>query len=141
MNKPLKIVADRNIPFIEEAIAGLGSAMFLPCDAVTPEIMRDTDILLTRTRTKCDSYLLDGSPCTFIGTATIGTDHIDLPYCTSRGITVANAPGCNAPAVAQYVLAAISRTLRPGETLADRTLGIIGVGNVGSILDRSARGL
>lgn len=141
MNKPLKIVADRNIPFINEAIEGLGTTVCLPGDAVTPEEMRDTEILLTRTRTKCDSRLLDGSPCTFIGTATIGTDHIDLPYCASRGITVANAPGCNAPAVAQYVLAAISHTLRPGETLADRTIGIIGAGNVGSILERWARGL
>lgn len=141
MNKSLKIVADRNIPFIAEAIGELGTAVYLPGDAVTPEVMRDADILLTRTRTKCDAALLDGSPCTFIGTATIGTDHIDLPYCASHGITVANAPGCNAPAVAQYVLAAVSRTLRPGETLADRTLGIIGVGNVGSILERWATGL
>ncbi|MCM1076220.1 MAG: 4-phosphoerythronate dehydrogenase [Bacteroides sp.] len=141
MATPLNIVVDRNIPFIAEAVAGMGNVAFLPGDGITPEIMRDTDILLTRTRTKCDSRLLDGSRCSFIGTATIGTDHINLDYCKSRGITVANAPGCNAPAVAQYVLAAIARSLKPGECFADRTLGIIGVGNVGSILERWARGL
>lgn len=141
MGKTLRIVADRNIPFIREAIDGLGATLYLSGDAITPEVMRDADILLTRTRTHCDSALLADSPCTFIGTATIGTDHIDLPYCASRGITVANAPGCNAPAVAQYVLAAIASTLAPGETLAGKTLGIVGAGNVGSILERWARGL
>lgn len=137
----LRIVADRNIPFIQPALAGLGTTLYLPGDKITPEIAREADIILTRTRTHCDARLLDGSRCSFIGTATIGTDHIDLDYCASRGITVANAPGCNAPAVAQYVLAAIHATLRPSETMADRTLGIIGVGNVGSVLMRWAEGL
>ena len=141
MGKTLRIVADRNIPFVREAIESLGETLYLPGDAITPEVMRGTDILLTRTRTRCDSSLLAGSPCTFIGTATIGTDHIDLPYCQSQGITVANAPGCNAPAVAQYVLAAIASTLKPDETLSEKTIGIIGAGNVGSILERWARGL
>lgn len=135
----LRIVADRNIPFIKDALATIGQAVYLPGDAITPEVMRDTDILLTRTRTKCNSDLLDASPCSFIGTATIGTDHIDLDYCRAKGITVANAPGCNAPAVGQYVLAAIARNLKPGETFADKTLGIIGVGNVGSLVGRWAR--
>ena len=112
----LRIVADRNIPFIKDALAGIGTATYLPGDAITPDVMHDADILLTRTRTKCNSALLDASPCTFIGTATIGTDHIDLDYCRSKGIEVANAPGCNAPAVGQYVLAAIARNLKPGET-------------------------
>lgn len=137
----LKIIADRNIPFIESALDGIGQLVMLPGSEIGPEEMRDADILLTRTRTRCDASLLDGSRCTFVGTATIGTDHIDLPYCASRGITVANAPGCNAPAVAQYVLAAIRAGLKTGESLADKTLGIIGVGNVGSILHRWAEGL
>lgn len=141
MDKTLTIVADRNIPFLNEALEGLGNIIYLPGDAITPEVIHDADILLTRTRTKCNGSLLDGSKCSFVGTATIGTDHIDLDYCSSHGICVANAPGCNAPAVAQYVLAAIGRSLRPGETFADKTLGIIGVGNVGSILERWAKGL
>lgn len=135
------IIADRNIPYIADALTGIGKLNLLPGDAISPEVMRDTDILLTRTRTRCDSSLLDGSRCSFIGTATIGTDHIDLPYCASRGITVANAPGCNAPAVGQYVLAAIETILKPGETFAGKTLGIIGAGHVGTILGRWAEGL
>lgn len=137
----LKIVADRNIPFIDSALTGVGQLVMLPGSEIDSEVMRDADILLTRTRTRCDASLLDGSRCSFIGTATIGTDHIDLPYCASRGIMVANAPGCNAPAVAQYVLAAVSASLKPGESFSDKVLGIIGVGNVGSILHRWAEGL
>ena len=137
----LKIVADRNIPYLRDAIDGLGEAVYLPGNEIGPEEVKDADILLTRTRTKCNSALLDGSSCSFIGTTTIGTDHIDLGYCASHGITVANAPGCNAPAVAQYVLSAVSKGLKSGEKLSDKTLGIIGVGNVGKILARWARGL
>ncbi|MDE6205760.1 MAG: erythronate-4-phosphate dehydrogenase, partial [Duncaniella sp.] len=95
----MKIVVDRNIPFIEKPLSTLGRVVMLPGSEIMPETMADTDILVTRTRTRCDASLLDGSQCRFIGTATIGTDHIDIPYCATRGITVANAPGCNAPAV------------------------------------------
>ena len=137
----MKIVVDRNIPFIEKPISALGRVVMLPGSEITSETICDTDILVTRTRTRCDASLLDDSPCRFIGTATIGTDHIDLPYCASRGITVANAPGCNAPAVGQWVLAAIRTHIRPNAPLADVTLGVIGAGNVGSILIRWAEGL
>ena len=137
----LRIVTDRNIPFIETPLSQIGDVTMLPAGEITPEVMAEADVLITRTRTRCDALLLEGSPCRFIGTATIGTDHIDLPWCRSRGITVANAPGCNAPAVAQWVLAAIRDTLPPGRSLSDSTLGVIGAGNVGSILIRWARSL
>lgn len=137
----MKIVADRNIPFIEKPLAAIGHVEMLPGSEISPEVMADTDILITRTRTRCDASLLDASRCSFIGTATIGTDHIDLPYCASRGITVANAPGCNAPAVAQWVLAAIQCHIGPTRELSDVTLGVVGAGNVGSILIRWARSL
>lgn len=137
-DRKLKIVADRNIPFIDTAISGLGETIYLPGDKITSEVVADADILLTRTRTRCNAALLDGSRISFIGTATIGTDHIDLDFCGARGITVANAMGCSAPAVSQYVLAAIASTLRPGETFADRTLGIIGVGHIGTVLKQWA---
>ncbi len=137
----MKIVVDKNIPFIRKPLEGLGEIAYLKGDAVTPEIMSDTDILLTRTRTRCDAGLLDGSRCSFIGTATIGTDHIDLDYCRMKGIKVVNAPGCNAPAVAQYVLSAVKATLHESESFADKTLGIIGVGHVGSIVARWAESL
>lgn len=137
----MNIVIDRNIPFIATPLAGIGRVTALPGAEITPEVIEDTDILITRTRTRCDASLLDRSRCRFIGTATIGTDHIDIPYCTARGITVANAPGCNAPAVAQWVLAAIASWLKPGESFRDVSLGVIGAGNVGSILIRWAKSL
>ena len=137
----MKIVADRNIPFIERPLRTLGDTIMLSGSEITPEVMADADILLTRTRTLCDASLLDGSTCGFIGTATIGTDHIDLPYCAARGIRVANAPGCNAPAVAQWVLAAILSYFPASRPLSDITLGVIGAGHVGSILIRWAEGL
>lgn len=137
----MKIIADRNIPFIEKPLRSIGELVMLPGGEITPEAMVDADILLTRTRTRCDAGLLDGSACRFIGTATIGTDHIDLPYCAARGITVANAPGCNAPAVAQWVIAAIITYFTPVRPLADITIGVIGAGHVGSILIRWAGSL
>lgn len=130
----MKIVVDKNIPFIRKPLEGLGDVIYLKGDAITPDIMHDADILLTRTRTRCDERLLDGSRCKFIGTATIGTDHIDLEYCKHNGITVANAPGCNAPAVAQYVFSAIIAMLPKGEKPEGKIIGIIGVGHVGSIV-------
>lgn len=140
----IRIVADEHIPYLRDALKPLAQQcdlIFIQGDSITPQLMRDTDILLTRTRTRCDASLLEDSRCSLIATATIGCDHIDLDYCRSKSIEVANAPGCNAPAVAQYVLAAIKALLQPSEKLSDKTLGIIGVGNVGSILDRWARGL
>ena len=137
----MKIVIDRNIPFIREPLEGLGETVYLKGDAITSDVMRDADILLTRTRTRCDAGLLEGSKCSFIGTATIGTDHIDLEYCRNHGITVSNAPGCNAPAVGQYVLSAVKTTLRDGENFADKTIGIIGVGHVGSLIAQWAESL
>lgn len=87
-----------------------------------------------RTRTRCDASLLDGSSVKFVATATIGTDHIDLQWCRGAGIDVANAPGCNAPAVAQYVYAVIGS--RFGGDVRGLTLGVVGVGHVGGIVAR-----
>lgn len=137
----MKTVIDANIPFVETPLRRVGSVEARKGTEITRDTLADADILLTRTRTRCNRDLLEGTPVGFIGTATIGTDHIDLDYCREAGIEVVNAPGCNAPAVAQWVLAAIALTLNPGETLAHRTLGVIGAGNVGRILIRWAEGL
>lgn len=107
---------------------------YLAPGEITAESVRDADALVVRTRTKCDATLLDGSRVSAIATATIGMDHIDLDYCRSHGIEVHNAPGCNAPAVAQYVLSTIN-ALKPGER---PVIGIVGVGHVGSIVRRWA---
>lgn len=137
----MKIIFDRNIPFIPKPLSSIGEAIPMTGTEITNETVKDADAIIIRTRTRCDATLLKDSKCRFIGTATIGTDHIDLPYCASRGITVANAPGCNAPAVAQWVLSAISTYLGDTRSLSDITLGVIGAGNVGSVLIRWAEGL
>lgn len=131
----MKIAVDPNIPFIDAPLRSIRGAEIT--HDLTPEGVRDADAVITRTRTRCDAALLAGSRCRFVGTATIGTDHIDIPWCESHGIRVANAPGCNAPAVAQWVLEAVRRT----GGFEGRTLGVIGAGHVGSILIRWARGL
>ncbi len=133
----LNIVVEANIPFIQGMLEDLGQVRYLPAEEITPEAMRDVDALVTRTRTKCNANLLEHSRCQMIATATIGTDHIDLPYCASRGIEVRNAPGCNAPGVAQWVLTSLM-AMRP---LEGTVLGIVGVGHVGKIVQRWAKGL
>lgn len=134
----IKIVIEKNVPYLDNVWPEGVTVVRKAAADITPELMRDVDALITRTRTRCDASLLKDSACRFIGTATIGTDHIDLPYCKSRGIKVVNAPGCNAPAVAQYVMTAVlDRFPDP----ADKTIGIVGVGHVGSIVEKWARSL
>lgn len=129
--KPLKILIDRNVPFLG-VLRKHARVEFLAPEEFTPESVRDADALIIRTRTHCDAALLEGSKVKFIGTATIGTDHIDLDWCSQAGITVVNAPGCNAPAVAQYVFSSLMHVInRP---LRQYTIGIVGVGHVGSIV-------
>lgn len=135
----LKIIIERNIPFIKGILDDMAQVEYLSANEIDANAMRHTDALICRTRTHCNASLLDNSPCSFIATATIGTDHIDLDYCRRRGITVANAPGCNAPAVAQYVFASLAHVIdRP---INEYTIGIVGVGHVGSIVERWAQQL
>lgn len=135
-NRP-NIIVEANIPFIRGVMESWAAVRYLPPEEITPRVMRDADALVTRTRVKCNAELLDGSRCSLIASATIGLDHVDTAYCENRCITVRNAPGCNAPAVAQYVHASILRMMRPEEV----TLGIVGVGNVGRIVERWAKSL
>ena len=88
-NNPLKVIVERNVPFLD-ALAGLADVSYLPYPEITPDAVRDADALIVRTRNRCDAALLEGSRVSFIATATIGTDHIDLPWCASAGIEVAN---------------------------------------------------
>lgn len=138
----MKIIVEKNIPYIQGLLEPFGTVDYLSANEITADTVRDADALFVRTRTKCNAALLEGSRVKFIATATIGTDHIDLPYCREKGITVRNAPGCNAPAVAQYVFATIARWME-GKPMSPRelTLGVIGVGNVGKIIVRWARNL
>ena len=136
----MNIIIDTHIPYIKGVLEPyVQSVRYLEPSAIDAAAMADAHCLITRTRTRVDAALLDGSPCRMVATATIGTDHIDLAYCHSHGITVANAPGCNAPAVAQYVLSSVlALANRP---MAQHTIGIVGVGHVGRIVERWARAL
>lgn len=134
----LRIVVERNVPFLE-VLDSVADVVRLPYGEITADTVRDADALVVRTRNRCDASLLADSHVKFIATATIGTDHIDLPWCVAHGIKAVNAPGCNAPAVAQYVFSSLMRVInRP---ISSYTIGIVGVGHVGTIVERWARGL
>ena len=139
----MKILVDKDIPFIDGVFEPYAEVEYLSGKEFAPSNVKDADALVIRTRTKCNAVLLDGSAVKFIATATIGMDHIDLEYCASAGIAVANAAGCNAGGVMQYVftslyaLAEKKGILLPSGTNSTPegkklTLGVIGVGNVGS---------
>lgn len=132
------IVYDEKVPFVAQLLGKKYNLRPLPADCITRDTAADADALIIRTRTKVDSLLLEGSRCKIVATATIGTDHIDLAWCKANGIAVSNAPGCNAPAVAQWVFAAIASI----QTLPENpTIGIIGTGNVGSIVRQWGKAL
>lgn len=140
----LTVIIESHIPFADCTLDRLPGVrvLRLPPEDITPEAVRNCDALVVRTRTRCDARLLSGTKVRFIATATIGTDHIDLDWCAANGITVASAPGCNAPAVAQYVLSSVAHLLGPQpDRLRQLTIGIVGVGHVGRIVERWARGL
>ena len=128
----MKIVADRNIPFLEGVFEPYAEVLYKDGSAITHDDVKDADALVIRTRTRCGPALLDGTTVKLIATATIGTDHIDLDYCAASGIAVHNAQGCNAGGVMQYVFSALyGVAARKSIKLDDAVFGIIGVGNVG----------
>ena len=128
----MKIIIDDKIPYIGGVFEPFAEVVYLPGSQTTPEIVKDTDALITRTRTKCNRGLLEGSKVKFIATATIGYDHIDTEYCKEAGIEWTNAPGCNAESVNQYIASALfSWSMKKRTDLKDKTIGIVGVGHVG----------
>jgi erythronate-4-phosphate dehydrogenase len=137
MTKKIKIVADNKIPFLKGVLEPFAEIIYLPPKEIIREKILDADALLVRTRTKCNTDLLDGTDVKFIGTATIGYDHIDQSYCESKNIKWINAPGCNSSSVMQYIASAIL-TLAGKEkfNLNEMTIGVVGVGNVGSKVAR-----
>jgi erythronate-4-phosphate dehydrogenase len=138
----IKIVADNKIPFLKGVLDQVADMVYLPGKEISAEDVREADALITRTRTCCDASLLDGSDVKYIATATIGYDHIDTQYCDQQGITWTNAPGCNSSSVEQYILSVLLNLAgRDGYDLKGRTIGIIGVGHVGSKVEKAARAL
>ncbi|MDR0907470.1 MAG: 4-phosphoerythronate dehydrogenase [Rikenellaceae bacterium] len=131
----MKIVADRDIPFLQGGLEPFAEVVYLSGDRIKPSDVVDADALLIRTRTRCDEALLAGSRVKFIGTATIGFDHIDTAYCGRQGIAVVTAKGSNKRGVLQWVSAALAwLAAERGKTPEKTTLGIIGVGNIGSLV-------
>lgn len=129
----LKIVADENLAYPVELFSQFGEVNLVNGRKITNSILKDTDALIVRSVTEVNESLLDGTKVKFVGTATIGTEHIDTDYLTSRQIAFASAPGCNSYAVAEYVLAAILfLSERNKFLLKDKTIGVVGIGNVGS---------
>lgn len=135
----MKIVADKHIPFLEGVFEPYAEVVYIDGRAITHNDIVDADAMIIRTRTRCNAELLDNTRVSIIATATIGTDHIDLPYCSERGIEVHNAEGCNAGGVMQYVFSALyGVAARKSIRLDGMNFGIIGVGNVGRKVEEMA---
>ncbi len=142
MNRTMKIIIDENIPFIRGAFERWADVVYAPGRAINSKMVADADALIVRTRTKCNADLLSGSSVRIVATATIGFDHIDTVWLEQNGIKWANAPGCNSGSVMQYVTSLLlflakKHSFDPGSM----TLGVVGVGNVGSRVARAANAL
>jgi len=135
----IRIISDDKIPFLKGVLEPYAEVIYLPGKQIDNKVLKEADGLLVRTRTKCNETLLTGTNVKFIGTATIGYDHIDTKFCESRGIIWTNSPGCNSSSVQQYIAAALLKTaFNFNFNLKDKTIGIIGVGNVGSKVEKLA---
>ncbi len=139
MARAVQIVADENIPYVKDAFSKLGEVKLIAGREITASHLRDADLLIVRSVTPVDAGLIKESRVRFVGSATIGLDHVDLAYLQEQGIGFAYAPGSNANSVAEYVIAAIL-ALR-SDSLAGRTLGIIGLGRIGSLVKAKAEAL
>ena len=136
----MKVVIDSAIPYIAGVLEPYAEVVYRAGEQFSSSDVKDADALIIRTRTRCDEALLEGSSVKLIATATIGFDHIDLQYCASQGIEVVTAAGCNAAGVLQWVAATLALLARTQCWQPDQMrLGIVGVGNVGSLVERYAR--
>jgi erythronate-4-phosphate dehydrogenase len=138
----LKIVADNKIPFLTGALEKVARVEYLPGAKISKEHLLAADALITRTRTRCNEKLLEGTSVKIITSATIGYDHIDTDYCEANGIKWTNAPGCNSGSVRQYIASALATIItKTGKSYSDFTLGIVGAGNVGTKVELMAKTL
>ncbi len=138
----MHILTDENIPLVDEFFAGFGEIRRMPGRSINRAALENVDVLLVRSVTRVDRELLEGSAVRFVGTCTIGTDHLDLDYFEQAGIAWASAPGCNARGVVDYVLGSLLALAEVrGEALARRRFGVVGAGEVGGRLVEVLRGL
>lgn len=129
----MKLLADAHIPYLRGFAEQFGEVEYLPGNQFHKENIRDKDALIVRTVTHFGREILEGSHVKLICSATIGFDHIDTAYCDANGIAWRTAPGCNADSVEQYIIASLLFLSRKhGFDLTGKTIGIVGVGNVGS---------
>lgn len=138
----MKIVIDDKVRFINNLFDNKAVTIFKSGSAIDFETVKDADALIIRTRTPCDKNLLQGSKVKFIGTATIGYDHIDTNFCKENNIFFTNAPGCNSGSVAQYIASVlINISTHYGINLENKTIGVVGAGNVGKKVIKVAKAL
>ncbi|MCX5633640.1 MAG: 4-phosphoerythronate dehydrogenase PdxB [Phycisphaerae bacterium] len=138
----MRIIADENIPFVRECFNSVGDVLTIHGRRITPEILKNADALLVRSITKVGKDLLDGSKVKFVGTATIGFEHIDVDYLAAKKIGFASAPGSNANSVAEYMVSALLNLADKYQfEISEKSIGIVGVGNVGSRVEKKARAL
>ena len=138
----MKVVADTNIPFLKGVLEPYAEVVYMDGRSIDRAAMMDADAIVIRTRTKCNEETLSGTKVQMISSATIGMDHIDVPWCQAHGIEVQNAEGCNAGGVADYVFSALyGIASRRAIKLDDAVIGIVGVGNVGKKVEYMARTL
>ena len=142
MSKPINIVAGESIPFAKDAFDTLGTIKFLPGRSITSANLKDINVLLIRSITKINEALLQGSTVEFVGSASAGVDHLDEAYLQARNIAYASASGSNANSVAEYVIASLLILAKQqGFSLSGKTIGIVGVGNIGKLVKRNAKAL
>ncbi|EPK7358910.1 4-phosphoerythronate dehydrogenase PdxB [Kluyvera intermedia] len=138
----MKILVDENMPYARELFSRLGEVSAVPGRPIPMEALTDADALMVRSVTKVNEALLGDKAIKFVGTATAGTDHVDHAWLQQAGIGFSAAPGCNAIAVVEYVISALLMLAeRDGFALTDRTVGIVGVGNVGGRLQKRLEAL
>ncbi|MDR0428895.1 MAG: 4-phosphoerythronate dehydrogenase PdxB [Tannerellaceae bacterium] len=133
----MKVIADNTIPYLKGIAETFADVTYLSSEEFIPRNIKGADVLIVRSIDKCTREVLEGSGVKLIVSATIGYDHIDTAYCEEAGIAWRNAPGSNAASVAHYVLASlVSLSLREGISLKGKTIGIVGVGHVGTEVER-----
>jgi erythronate-4-phosphate dehydrogenase len=139
----MKIYADENMPYVKDFFADLGEVTLVNGRTLTAAQISEAEVLLVRSVTKVNEQLLSRSPkLMFVGTATIGTDHVDQSYLLHRGIGFSSAPGCNAQSVVEYVLSSIFVLAEKYQwNLRDKTVGVVGVGNIGRLLVKALQAL
>ena len=142
MPQDVHIVVNKHTPYVVQAFEKIGKVTALGTREITKDAVRDADILIVRSETKVNRDLLEGSSVKFVGTVTIGTDHVDEGYLANNGITFVSAPGSNSNSVSEYITAALLELAQSlGFSLHEKTIGIVGVGNVGSKVWRKAEAL